>query len=89
MSKNIKIANASYSNVPSIKVPLASGSGNAVFMETSDATATASDIANGETAYVNGVKVVGTLGFITFYTGTTDPPSSLGNDGDIYLKVAS
>lgn len=24
---------------------------------------------------------------ITVYTGTTDPPSSLGKNGDIYLKV--
>lgn len=24
---------------------------------------------------------------ITYYTGTTDPASSLGSDGDIYLKV--
>ena len=25
--------------------------------------------------------------FSTIYTGTSDPPSSLGNDGDIYLKL--
>lgn len=27
--------------------------------------------------------------FVTYRTGTTDPASSLGNDGDIYLKVVS
>ena len=25
--------------------------------------------------------------YITYYTGTTDPASSLGSDEDIYLKV--
>lgn len=23
----------------------------------------------------------------TYYTGTTDPPSSLGSDGDLYFKM--
>ncbi len=27
--------------------------------------------------------------FITYYTGTSAPSASLGNNGDIYLKVAS
>lgn len=26
---------------------------------------------------------------ITYYTGSSDPASSLGSDGDIYLKVVS
>ena len=25
----------------------------------------------------------------TYYTGTSDPSSSLGSDGDIYLKISS
>ena len=33
--------------------------------------------------------VTGNLAFITYYTGTSDPSSSLGQNGDIYLKVAS
>lgn len=32
--------------------------------------------------------VTGNLSFITYYTGSSDPSSSLGSDGDIYLKVA-
>lgn len=61
----------------------------AQYITTTDATATAADISNGKTAYVNGSKVTGSLSFITCYTGTSDPSSSLGQDGDVYLKVAS
>ena len=59
------------------------------YITTTDATATTSDIVNGATAYVNGNKITGSLVINKYYTGTTDPSASTGNDGDIYLKVVS
>lgn len=55
--------------------------------DTSDATATDADIVSGKTAYVNGTKLTGTLVVQNYYTGTTTPESTTGEDGDLYFKV--
>ena len=66
MAKNILINGNSYNAVPYIQVPLSGTSGNAVFYETSDATASAANILSGYSAYtasgkVNGAATVPTI----------------------------
>ena len=61
MLQTIKINGVTY-DVKEMKAPLASDSTkNAVFVETSDATATASDIRDGKTAYIKGELVDGSM----------------------------
>lgn len=59
MAKNIELMGAVFPDVPSIRLPQYGG-GLASFDDTSDADAVADDITQGKTAYVNGVKIVGT-----------------------------
>ena len=59
MAQNVTIAGASYTGVPSVMLPK-TGGGSATFVDTTDANATAADIAQNKTAYVNGAKIVGT-----------------------------
>lgn len=54
---------------------------------TSD-TITADNLASGITAHnAAGAPITGTLVTQNFYTGSTAPSVSLGNNGDIYLQI--
>ena len=85
---NITLWGASYSDVPSVEIPR-TGGGTASFDDTTDATVTSnSHILNGYTAYSNGTKYNGSLVIQHYYTGSSTPSSSLGVNGDIYLKTS-
>ena len=61
MAQDIVIRSTVYQDVPSIEVPLDPGPGNAVFVDTSDATLSdASNLPSGVTAYANATKYTGT-----------------------------
>lgn len=61
MAKSIVIRGNTYPDAPEIDVPISNGGGTAKFMETSDATADAQDVRNGETFYAGGVKKTGSM----------------------------
>lgn len=87
--KNITIAGAVFNGVPSIDVPV-SGGGTASFVEISDTTAQAADVASGKYFYTAaGVKTEGTAsggggGGLEYETGAWTPTVDTGQ-GQIYF----
>lgn len=60
--------------------------GNTLIDITSD-TVDQNNLLSGYTAHKNdGTQITGSVSFVTYYTGSSTPSSSLGNNGDIYLK---
>ena len=58
-------------------------------IDLTNTTATANKIQSGYGAYgADGVWMDGTVTFSTIYTGSTNPSSSTGVNGDIYIKVS-
>lgn len=63
--------------IPSVYKPLSSTT-----------TASAADIIETKTAYNSaGQFISGTMHIMTYYSGSTVPPSSLGQNGDVYLQM--
>lgn len=60
MAKNVVINGVTYSGVPYVNIPLASGDGNAKFVDTDSGDAAAGDIRNGKKAWVDGNEITGT-----------------------------
>ena len=61
MAKNVKINGVTYENVPQVEIPLAAGSGNATFYDTSAATAAAGDILTGKSAFGASGSISGSM----------------------------
>lgn len=62
MAQNVVIREVTYSDVPSVEIPKSGGSGNAVFVDTADATLSGGgQMLDGVTAYSDGTKYTGTI----------------------------
>lgn len=61
MAKSVTINGTVYSNVPSVSIPLSTGSGSATFYETSTATISAEHVLQGYVGYGASGSVTGTL----------------------------
>lgn len=88
MAQNITLMGASYSDVPAVTLPK-TGGGTARFDDVSGTTATNADVVSGKSfVKADGSAGSGSLVIQHYYTGTGTPSSSLGANGDIYLKTS-
>lgn len=61
MAKSVIINGVTYNDVPYVNIPLASGIGDAKFVDTDSGDAAASDLRNGKKAWVDGNEVTGNV----------------------------
>ena len=86
MAKSVTINGVTYQNVPSVEIPLSSGSGNAVFYETSIDDAVSGDILSGKKAHSLNGAITGSManngavnGTINTVAGSYSIPSGYHN----------
>lgn len=82
MAQSVIINGVTYSSVPSIQIPLSSGSGNAEYYDTSDATlASGASMLSGVTAYADGTLYTGSISSkaaATYTPSTSDQTIAAG-----------
>ena len=71
MAQNVKINGVTYSNVPSVQIPHASGGDNATFYDTASATITAAEIVSGKVGYNANGAVTGSLTLVSVSQNST------------------
>lgn len=93
MAQNVIIHGNTYSDVPRVEIPKSGSSGNAVFYDSSDASASASDILTGKTAYIGTGAVNGSManngstsGTISTKAGTVSIPSGYTSGGTVQIS---
>lgn len=63
--------------------------GNQTLIDLSSDTVTASSLLSGETAHdASGAPITGTVVIQHYYTGSSAPSASLGQNGDVYLQTS-
>lgn len=91
MAQNVVINGVTYSNVPEVDIPK-NGGGTAKFYDTAGATATASDILTGATAFGANGSVSGSManngsvsGTISTKAGTVNVPAGYTSGGTVSI----
>lgn len=90
---NVVINGVTYSDVPSIQIPLAGSSGDAVFYDTSGASAGQGHILTGKSAYIGSGLVNGSManngntsGTISAVAGTVSIPEGYTSGGTVQIS---
>lgn len=95
MAQNVKINGVTYSNVPEVDIPLATGNDTAKFYDVGDGSAVAADLLSGKTAYAGAGVITGSMpnngavsGTISTKAGTYAVPEGYHN-GNGSVGIAS